>query len=948
MNKVLIIVLLTFVGVLTAVSQNPNLGIPFIHAYPKNIYQSGAQNGSIAQGENGVMFFANNNGLMYFDGTIWKTFPLPNSTIVRSVAIAKNGDIYVGGQNEFGKFVPNQVGGLSFHSLKDLIPKAYQDFEDVWDIVILEDMVCFIASNRLYKIQNEACKVFDGRPIEFLGSANDQVIVQDVEEGLLYLKSDQLELMEGTELFKGKLVSGILSGEQSLIVSTFRNGLYSIDQKGVQAFKTDADAFLKQNNIVSVAQSKNGQLALGTDFAGVLILDTQGKSIFHLDRSNSLLNNKVFSVFFDKSQNLWLGVDNGINYIEVNSPFTRIYPDESLEGAGYAVKIFESQIYMATSNGLYVTEWKENYEPLNPAKFELVKNTKGQTWGLDIIEEQQLFLGHTDGAFLVEKNSASQIYNETGVWNFETLNSNKEYVLAGTYKNFSLFKKEGEKWQHRNDFEDWFESSRFVEQDNEGNIWVAHPYKGIFKIRLENDNTSLQVKKYGGEDGLPSDNYNHLFKVKGEIVYCGEKGLFLYNQDKDKFESYTTYNEFFGAENKIRRLQEAPNNDIWFITENEIGILKIEDRGLDKKIKKQVFTQFKNQLNSGFEAIYPYDDKNVFITKDKGFIHYNPSFRSKTDSSFNVLLNEVRVSGGKDSIVFMGYKIEGSTYPSFDANDNGLHFRFSGTDYVGQKFLQYRYYLEGYEKDWQGWTNENIKEYTNLSPGKYTFNVQAKNQSQILSVVSTYDFEILAPWYATKIAFAIYALLAFLLLGGIIRAYQRKYYGLKKDRDDTIQASQEEIGKLKEEKVKVELEFKQRELVSTTMHLVQKNETLGTVKNFLVDLKKSNKDADLSKEIQKMLNMLQQEEVMDDGWEQFMMHFNQLHGDFYNRLKSKYAALTPKDLKLCTYLRMNLSTKEMASLLNVTTRGIEASRYRLRKKIQLEKEENLTDFLIQF
>ncbi len=945
MMRAFLLAILILGGVWGLDAQNPNIGIPFIDTYPKDIYQSGAQNKKIRQDDKGIMYFANNNGLMYFDGLIWKTFPLPNFTIVRSIEIAGDGSIYVGGQDEVGKFIPNSKGELVFKSLKNIIPENHRSFEDVWEITDIKDEVFFRASKKLYKISGKACKVYDGIGILFLAKADGKVMVHGENGNLYYLENEVYKIVEGSEQLHGTVVTEILETANHSIIATQNDGLFKLSQNKIEPWKTDADDFLKKNHIISGVRSPKGQLVFGTDFGGALIMDKNGESQFLLDNSNSLLNNKVVSTFFDRSQNLWLGVDNGINYIQINSPFSRIYPDGELEGTGFAAKIFKDKVYLGTNNGLYVSDWMTHYQPLNPVGFELVENTKGQNWGLDIVGGE-LLLGHNKGAFSIEGNKGTNIYSETGVWNFEKLKADPNYAIAGTYQNFSLFKNENGRWTHANDFGDWFESSRFVEEDEDGNIWVSHPYKGVFKIQLEDGFTKLKVKKYGAGTGLPSDISNHLFKIKNEIVYCGEKGIFLYNAKEDTFHPYERFNDIFGADKKIRRFFEAPNDDIWYVTEN-IGVIRIQDRGLDKQISQQVFPQFKNQLNPGYESIYPFDDKNVFITYDKGFIHYNPSFQNTVDSTFDVILNGVTLTNA-DSIIFSGHFNDSIQSSILASDQDAVQFNFSATDYVGKKYLHYRHFLDGYEKDWSDWSNLNFKEYTNLSPGKYTFQVQAENQRGITSSITTYSFEILAPWYASKVAFAIYGLLAFLLIGGIVRAYQKKYYGLKEDRDQTIKKSAEAIDKLKEEKIKAELEYKQRELTSATMHVVQKNETLVNIKEQLTALKKMNKDQLLSKEIQKMINMLQQDEVMDDGWDQFMLHFSQLHGDYYNRLKSKYSELTPKDLKLCTYLRMNLSTKEMASLLNVTTRGIEASRYRLRKKINLDKEENLTEFLMRF
>jgi len=95
-----------------------------------------------------------------------------------------------------------------------------------------------------------------------------------------------------------------------------------------------------------------------------------------------------------------------------------------------------------------------------------------------------------------------------------------------------------------------------------------------------------------------------------------------------------------------------------------------------------------------------------------------------------------------------------------------------------------------------------------------------------------------------------------------------------------------------------------------------------------------------------MIKTLDQDENMDADWEHFAVHFDKVHNDFFIALKKQHPNLTPNELKLCAYLRMNLSTKEMARLMNISVRGVEISRYRLRKKLQLSTETNLFTYLL--
>jgi FixJ family two-component response regulator len=101
----------------------------------------------------------------------------------------------------------------------------------------------------------------------------------------------------------------------------------------------------------------------------------------------------------------------------------------------------------------------------------------------------------------------------------------------------------------------------------------------------------------------------------------------------------------------------------------------------------------------------------------------------------------------------------------------------------------------------------------------------------------------------------------------------------------------------------------------------------------------------VAKDIQGILDLTQQDERLDANWEQFSQHFDQVHVDFQNRLRERYPHLTKNDLKLCAYIRLNLSSKEIASLMFVTVRAVEISRFRLRKRLDLDKGINLNEFI---
>src|SRR5690606_20776206 len=154
--------------------------------------------------------------------------------------------------------------------------------------------------------------------------------------------------------------------------------------------------------------------------------------------------------------------------------------------------------------------------------------------------------------------------------------------------------------------------------------------------------------------------------------------------------------------------------------------------------------------------------------------------------------------------------------------------------------------------------------------------------------------------------------------------------------------------KLKNEKLQMEIEVKNSELASTSMHLVQKNDLLSKIKSDLSKLNSSIPTDENVYDLKKIIRLLKAEEKTDEEWEQFSLYFDKVNTNFHEELKLEFPNITTNDLKLSTYLKLGLSTKEIAELMKISPRGIEISRYRLRKKLQIPSEITFFDFFNNF
>src|SRR5690606_36681720 len=215
----------------------------------------------------------------------------------------------------------------------------------------------------------------------------------------------------------------------------------------------------------------------------------------------------------------------------------------------------------------------------------------------------------------------------------------------------------------------------------------------------------------------------------------------------------------------------------------------------------------------------------------------------------------------------------------------------------------------------------------------------------------TYSFKVLPAWYQSYWTYAAYVLLAagavYLILRWQQKKHQKEQERLKYLHQLELEHNEKEIIKLRNEKLEADVNFKNKELATTTMHLVQRGKVLAKIKEELMALSQSHNIQNDSPDIKRVMRLLNEVERNDADWDQFAIHFDHVHSNFLTILKEELPDLTPNELKLCAYLKMNLSSKEIAQLMSITIRAVEVSRYRLRKKLKITSDVNLFDFLIQ-
>ncbi|HET8859199.1 two-component regulator propeller domain-containing protein [Marivirga sp.] len=940
------------------------LGFPFYKYYSSQDYHGGIQNWKITQSKDGLLYVANNFGLLEFDGTNWNKYSLESGTKNRDVFVDTNGKIYIASQGDFGYYIPNEQGQLTFISLADSVPKSYRGFDEAWRIFKKNDQLLFCTFDEIfiYNLKGKLQKIVDPEtdPDNFF-MVNNQLYLNHSKRGLSIIENGKIQSTLNGGFFKEMTISGMIElNNNQILISTLKNGIFIKNDGRITIWNGKIQKTFKTAYINQILRLKSGEIAVGTQNEGLYILDSKGNIKINLTKGKGIENRTVLSVYEDIQGNLWLGHNNGISSIALNSPFKHLNEQSGLPGTGYDALLKNDTLYLGTNNGLY---FKNIYSQNNT--YSKVENTSGQVYNIQNINNS-IIMGHHAGTFEIDHGKAKSIADIPGTWTFLDLKKYPNLILQGNYKGLALFEKSASGLKFIRKLDGFEESSRVMEEDEDGNIWMTHGYKGVYKIKLKEDLNSVETTYYSEKSGLPSKVLINVWNLNNQLIFSTENGLYEYNKETDQFIPSNFLAPYFEGNTQFVSFTEDPIGNIYFVSMTETGVLEKVSNGKYKK-HTAVFNQLKNVLNDDLHNIIALEANKVLFAAKEGFIYFDNTQQKLQDISFNVIFTKIRISNSRDSILTYGRKFQDGTV-SFEQSDNTLkipyrensiHFEYSAPFMNGQFQNEYQYWLENSEKSYSDWSIRSSKEYTNLPAGEYNFHVKAKNIYGQTSEVSTFEFTILPPWYKTNLAYGFYLFIGLVL--SIIIYYAFEFRFKKKTEiiteekekeitriDSELKTSEQKFENLKNEKLKSEIQLKNKELATSTMHLINKNSFINSVKNHLNNIAKRSKNQEVKHEISRVVQNIDKNIAADNDWEHFSIHFDKVHGDFIKRWQSNYPDLSPQEMKLSAYLRMNLSTKEIANLLNISVRGVEIARYRLRKKLTMERSDNLQEFILKY
>jgi len=926
---------------------------PIVKQFGKQDYGAANQNWSVAQDSRGLMYFANNQGLLQFDGNLWELYRMPQNKLVRSVFIDKQDRIYVGSFEEFGYFEKQQNGKLIYKSLSDSL-KGYSMMNDeIWTIFEINNTIVFQSFTSYFTFNKELVEGHR-QPVTFLffSPFGNDVLVNTRQYALCRLDLQKHQLIPfPQEPVKGDILTILPLDAKRYIAVTINDGLYYFDGKVFSRFSTDADDLLKQVVVNRAVITSDKSILLGTIQHGVIAFNKEGKRLWMLNQSNVLQNNTVLGMLIDKGGNVWLALDKGIAYLQLNSDIRFINSFDPPIGAVYDVKIKGTEVFIGTNQGLFRGEFLKNrIQNVKP-----VNQVKSQVWHISA-QDNQFYIGNNDAGFqLVDGIPKLSSPVQGGFCIKRGIIHGQEVLVEGTYTQLSIYLKKNGLWQFSHTVDGFVNPVRYLEIDYTGRIWASHLHQGLFSIELSQNLKKIErINTYNSLDGVNKYNIN-VFSVNNRVVFTDHHAFYTYDDIEKQIIPYKELNESLGHAVSAFRIAHFKSNYYWFIRDTEASLFRIKE-GKAELLDIVQYSLFKNQTVDDYQHVVPVNDDQCLLTLENGLALYQYKSGKKVLQKVSLQLKSVSVTDVDLSKVQYLPLYDNDKILEIPFRKNNVTFTVYYPDYTQMNNVKYRYRLEGLDKLWGAPVLSNRKVYDYLPHGSYVLHVEVLDNSGLKLSEMSYAFEVKPPFYWSIGARIFYLLLIILFIYGTMRFFRNRYHRrhllLQKEQEDRqryeIEKKEQEIIALKNEKLEADLTLKSKELAESTMSLINKNEMLVLLKEEVVRQKAALGTQYPNKYADKLIRMIDENISSEDDWIKFQANFDRIHENFFRHLHRDYPDLTSNDLRFCAYLRLNLSSKDIAHLMNITLKGVEVARYRIRKKIYLPSHKSLTEFMIEF
>ncbi|MCB9289255.1 MAG: response regulator [Lewinellaceae bacterium] len=763
----------------TAAAQlnSPEEGQPLIRNFFPEEYHSDITCTSLLQGQSGLVYVANERGVLEYDGAGWRLISVPIGQDVRALAQAQDGLIYTGGLKNMGYLSPNDKGQLQFHSLVNQLPEEQRNFGFFREALSTGDTVYLRGEQLLVQLANrQVLKTWPVNGWRGLFQLNGKLYVDQLDPGLCVLEKGHIKLIPGGERFARTHVYVMQPLGGDILIGTMDQGLirykpWLAGAAAFQPFPSELNSYFLEHQCYSGLPLPDGRLALGTFTGGLAIVDSLGRQqqLFHRFPGHTV--RVVEDMMTDRQGALWFTSENGISRVEIHLPLTYWGKEKGLSSRLTSITRFAGHLFIATYNGLMVFNPEEYPEApfqqfgqlgkiINPIRLLPLPAIDGK---------ERLIIGGSSGL-------AEVTQGEGGQWQTRLIDTEQNaeflyhfpayprriYVLNRVNNLVRTLQLEEGQWVE--DSRITIEGPSILGADTAGRVWAGTYQQGLALLALGPEGKLLdrQPTYYGKDKGLSSEKYTAPLPLSDGLYFLTEGLASKFNVQAGRFEPAAELNAWLNACGA--NFLETDNQGNLFLTrfnDNSyypLGMAFLQNPGAPFGEAYQLDTSFHKRLPQSISSIFADGDSILWIGTNNGLFRYNRKHPANTPYPLTVYLR--KVAANQDSVLFGGaVSGKGENGQSVTLTQplgyrfNNLFFSFAAQGYDDAQKNQYSYSLEGFDRKWSPWSTLNQKEYTNIPQGDYTFRVKARDIYGNISPEARLQFTISSPWWRTPFTY---------------------------------------------------------------------------------------------------------------------------------------------------------------------------------------------------
>jgi len=899
-------------------------------------YRAANKNWAVAEDDTGTLYVGNDMGLLEFDGQQWRLYELPRASIVRSVAPSSHDVIFTGGFEEFGRWDRDASGSLRYTSLVPAERSPRFADSDFWKIHITPQGVLFQSFHGIYLYDFEKVRRLSGEMnMLFLLRAGDEFWVQEMGGPLYRMRQERFEPLPDSERFSTTTVRVLLPGPHAgeWIVGTGTQGLWRYDGERFVPWGGELSARLRRDELNCGILTSRGTYLFGTLFGGLCEADAEGRLLGTLSTENQLLNNSVMALAEDAERHVWVALDRGLSLLMYYDGVEYHTYNRWTAGSVYDACRWQGKLLLATNQGVFAADESRLAGGAAPSDFHPVAGLSGQAWSFDQFDGR-LFVSHNTGVTELLPDFTPVRRCDMGGYRLQRVKlGERERTYFASYYKLRFLDDDGT----MREVDGLDEPVYRIEADYMRNLWLEHPSKGVYRCRMSADGRRIAERTlYGGGagDGLPYKL--HLLQAGGRVLLSGGDRFFRYNEYADRIEADTLLDAAFRGVEDIRRVIPLDEEEFWVVAGR--GVWKLRYDGHRRAELTPCAGIPVDNMIYGYEQVARLDDSTCLFCGDDGFELVDPHAVASPPLPSVPLLVSLRASGRRGDDAWFSAAEEAEIPHS----RNSVTFRYRARG-GALPDVRFRHRLVGMDDAWSAPERAGTAVYARLPQGRYTFEVAVCDSFGRWSDPARFAFAILTPWYATPWAYAGYVVLLGTAFYGlwllVMRFYRRRY--LRRLRLQEIVSLRRANKRLQQQ-----VASRDAEIAAQSTALIGRNEMILRMRDMVNDFQAHHGSRTTAPLWQKINAYVSGKFDTESDWTQFLMKFERKHSSFFRIMRERFPELTPSDLRLSACLKMNLCTKEIASLMNLSVRAVENSRYRLRKKLGLTSAQNLNGFLM--